>query len=61
MPRWWTCLAVAVFAGPAAASDVLKHVPREAGFVLVVEKPRQLVEAVRNTDAAQSEIGRAHV
>lgn len=54
MTRWWTCLAVAVFAGPAAASDVLKHVPKEAGFVLVVEKPRQLVEAVRNQDAVQS-------
>src|SRR5947209_1039229 len=54
MVRWWTCLALAVFAAPAAASDVLRHVPQDAGFVLVVEKPRQLVEAVRGHDAYRS-------
>src|SRR5437764_1412595 len=46
MARWWTCLALAVFAAPDVASDLLRHVPKEAGFVVVAEHPRKLVETV---------------
>lgn len=55
MARWWTCLALAMFAAPVVAGpDVLRHVPKEAGLVVVVENPRTLIEAGRNNDAYRS-------
>ena len=50
-----SCLAVilAVGVSSAAPPDPLSFIPKEATLVLKVEKPRQLVEAVRALDAYQ--------
>ncbi len=50
-----SCLAVVVAVGVSSAAppDPLSFIPKEATLVLKVEKPRQLVEAVRSLDAYQ--------
>ncbi|MFL5331138.1 MAG: hypothetical protein ACJ8C4_19780 [Gemmataceae bacterium] len=50
MPRFlifWACFTTFAAAAPAAEpSDILRYVPRQAEFVTVVDRPRDLVQAV---------------
>ena len=59
MPRWLVILVQALVlvlptTAPAAESDILRLVPKEAGLVLVVDSPRKLIESLRDQDAWKS-------
>ena len=55
--RWLSVLAVLVLASAPAVADPLRLVPKEAGVVVVVEKPRLFAETIRSLDALRTAEG----
>ena len=55
--RWLSVLVVLVLASAPAVADPLRLMPKEAGVVVVVERPRLFAETLRSIDALRTAEG----